>query len=324
MNCINREKLRAVEYNNKIERISKLEEELKSNLMELKNKQNELTTKAKDFEQKNSNLKDKETRLKTLVEDEKRRSNTKVQSSTRELREEVVRFKTENRTLENRVKELERLINESKSKEREVEKTQSLINETKIKNETLTQKMLEVEAKLEKSLSEQLFYKKAFENSEIKIQKLVEENNRSKSDQIHEQKDEINRLRSELMTAMQKNEYKLTNHSALPTNASLAKEIVPLRNTIMPTTTSSLRDENTLALPDDILKVPNQSNIDVFKHGKHPAGLEKKHIDINEHISMLQKEKSMFLKTKVYSDEDPIVKQLNEKIEALLKIRPEN
>ena len=77
--------------------------------MELKNKQNELTTKAKDFEQKNSNLKDKETRLKTLVEDEKRRSNTKVQSSTRELREEVVRFKTENRTLENRVKELEQL-----------------------------------------------------------------------------------------------------------------------------------------------------------------------------------------------------------------------
>ena len=39
---------------------------------------------------------------------------------------------------------------------------------------------------------------------------------------------------------------------------------------------------------------------------------------------MLQKEKSMFLKTKVYSDEDPIVKQLNEKLDALLKQRPEN
>ena len=150
-------------------------------------------------------MKDKEARLKTLVEDEKRRSNTKIQSNARELKDDVTRLKNENRTLENRVKELERMVNESKSKEREFERTRGLVNETQSKNEALMQKTVEVEAKLEHSLSEQLFYKKAFENSEIKIQKLVEENNRNKSEQILEQKDEIQRLRSELMIALQQN-----------------------------------------------------------------------------------------------------------------------
>lgn len=322
MNCINREKLRAIEYNKKIERISKLEEELKSNLTELKNKQNVITTKDKDLELKHANLKDKEARLKTLVEDEKRRSNTKIQSNARELKDDVTRLKNENRTLENRVKELERMVNESKSKEREFEKTKGLVNETQSKNEALMQKTVEVEAKLEQSLSEQLFYKKAFENSEIKIQKLVEENNRNKSEQILEQKDEIQRLRSELMIAMQQNEHKLDNQPILRPDASLSKKMAPQRDVSMPTVTSSIRNENMMRLQNDPIKVSNQSGLDVFKHGKHPAGLEKKGIDINEHIAMLQKEKSMFLKTKVYSDEDPIVKQLNEKLDALLKQRP--
>ena len=314
--------MRSIEYNQKLERISKLEEELKVNLTELKNRQNTISSKEKELEEKSVRLDNKEERLKTLVEDEKRRSNTNVQSSTKELRAEASRLKTENSTLANRVKEMEISVTESRNNEKELKKNSSLVDETKAKNEILTQKVSEIEAKLEQSSKEQLFYKKALENSEMKIQKLVEENNKNKSNQIVEQKEEIHRLRSELTLAMHKNEEKLTNLVRLgPNHATSINEVNLPRSARTMSTSSTTSDANTIIVNEDLIKRPEKSDVDAFKYGKHPATTEKKMIDINDHISMLQKEKSMFLKTKVYSEDDPIVKQLSEKIDSLMRIR---
>ena len=314
--------MRSIEYNQKLERISKLEEELKVNLTELKNRQNTISSKEKELEEKSVRLDNKEERLKTLVEDEKRRSNTNVQSSTKELRAEASRLKTENSTLANRVKEMEISVTESRNNEKELKKNSSLVDETKAKNEILTQKVSEIEAKLEQSSKEQLFYKKALENSEMKIQKLVEENNKNKSNQIVEQKEEIHRLRSELTLAMHKNEEKLTNLVRLgPNHVTSLNEVNLPRSARTMSTSSTTSDANTIIVNEDLIKRPEKSDVDAFKYGKHPATTEKKMIDINDHISMLQKEKSMFLKTKVYSEDDPIVKQLSEKIDSLMRIR---
>jgi len=317
-----REKLRGIEYNQKLERISKLEEELKVSLTELKNRQNTISSKEKELEEKSVRLGNKEERLKTLVEDEKRRSNINVQSSTKELRAEASRLKTENSTLANKVKEMEISVTESRNNEKELKKNSSLVDETKAKNEILTQKVSEIEAKLEQSLKEQLFYKKALENSEMKVQRLVEENNKNKSNQIVEQKEEIHRLRSELTLAMHKNEEKLTNLVRLgPNHATSINEVNLPRSARTMSTSSTTSDANTIIVNEDLIKRPEKSDVDAFKYGKHPATTEKKMIDINDHISMLQKEKSMFLKTKVYSEDDPIVKQLSEKIDSLMRIR---
>merc|ERR1712038_315716 len=215
--------------------------------------------------------------------------------------------------------EMEISITESGNNEKELKKNSSLVDETKAKNEILTQKVSEIEAKLEQSLKEQLFYKKALENSEMKIQKLVEENNKNKSNQIVEQKEEIHRLRSELTLAMHKNEEKLTNLVRLgPNHATSINEVNLPRSARTMSTSSTTSDANTIIVNEDLMKRPEKSDVDAFKYGKHPATTEKKMIDINEHISMLQKEKSMFLKTKVYSEDDPIVKQLSEKMDSLM------
>ena len=75
-------------------------------------------------------------------------------------------MKTENNELTKKIKELEIALAESKIHENQLRKTQHLINETKGKNDILAKKVSDVEAKLEQSLSQQLFYKKALENSE--------------------------------------------------------------------------------------------------------------------------------------------------------------
>ena len=162
----------------------------------------------------------------------------------------------------------------------------------------------------------------AFENAEIKIQQLVEENNKTKSNQIFEQKEEIQRLRSELKFATQKNEEKLANFAILGTNNQLISNTQRYSGSPMPSV-SATSSEATTVIPANIkdqaiVKSPNRNE---FKFGKHPSSIEKQYIDIHEHISMLQKEKAMFLKTKVYSEDDPIVKQLDDKIEGLLKLR---
>ena len=316
-----REKLRSIEYNNKLERISKLEEELKVNLMELKNRQNSIVSKEKELDEKSVKLKEKEERIKTIVEEEKKRSINNVHSSTKELKLEATQLKSENSALAKKIKELEISLAESKIHENQLRKTQHLINETKGKNDILAKKVADVEAKLEQSLSQQLFYKKALENSEIQNQKLIEENDRNKTHQILDQKEEIHRLRSELTLAMRKSDEKLTTIvKSAPNDLALDKH---QRDYDMNTNsiTSTISDTNTVISKNDITKKTEKSVVDIFKYGKHPGSEEKKFIDIQEQIAMLQKEKAMFLKTKVYSNDDPIVKQLSEKIDTLLEMK---
>ena len=163
MNCF-REKLRTIEYNKKLERISKLEEELKVNLTELKNRKNNIVSREKEIEEKNEKLKAKEERLKTLVEDEKRRSINNVQSSTKELKLEANSLRTENYTLKSKLGELEISLTNSKNHENQLRKNQSLIDETNSRNEILTKRISDLEAKLELSQSQQSFYKKRIKN----------------------------------------------------------------------------------------------------------------------------------------------------------------
>ena len=90
-----------------------------------------------------------------------------VQSSTKELKVEANRLKNENCTLKSKLEELELSLNNSKNHENQLRKTQSLIDETNSRNETLTKRVSDLEAKLELSLSQQSFYKKAFENERV-------------------------------------------------------------------------------------------------------------------------------------------------------------
>ena len=230
-------------------------------------------------------------------------------------------MKAENNALTKKIKQLEISLAESKIHENQLRKTQHLVDEAKGKNDILAKKVSDVEAKLEQSLSQQMFYKKALENSEIQNQKLVEENDRNKTHQILDQKEEIQRLRSELTLAMHKRDEKLTtlvksdhNHLALDKHQ---RDHDMNTNSI----TSTLSDRNTVISKNDIAKKTEKSVHDIFKYGKHPGSEEKKFIDIQEQIAMLQNEKAMFLKTKVYSNDDPIVKQLNEKIDTLLEMK---
>ena len=99
--------MRENEYNKKFIRISQLEDELKNNLEELKNKQDDIKAKEKQLEDKNFKITEREERIKVLVEDEKRRSATSIQSSTKVLRTEVAHLKDENGKLHKTLKELE-------------------------------------------------------------------------------------------------------------------------------------------------------------------------------------------------------------------------
>ena len=231
-------------------------------------------------------------------------------------------MKTENNELTKKIKELEIALAESKIHENQLRKTQHLINETKGKNDILAKKVSDVEAKLEQSLSQQLFYKKALENSENQNKKLVEENDRNKTHQILDQKEEIQRLRSELTLAMHKSDQKLTTLvKSAPNPLALDKHQhdYDMKNTN--STTPTISDTNTVISKNDIINKTEKSVVNIFKYGKHPGSEEKKFIDIQEQIAMLQNEKAMFLKTKVYSNDDPIVKQLSEKIDTLLKMK---
>ena len=325
MNCAKREKLRENEYNKKLSRISQLEEELKKNLEELKNKQEAIKAKDKNFEDKNAKINEREQRMKLLVEDEKRRSATSIQSSTKVLRTEIAHVKDENIKLEKKFKELEAYNVEAKTSAKELEKTQDLLRDSRKNNETLLRKVLEVEAKLAEGIKAESFYKNALENAEINIQKLTEENNRNKSNQITEQKEEIQRLRSELMVVSQKNEEKRANFAILGTNSQLVARTDSYNPTPIPLVSTTSSDVTTV-IPATLTKnvIEKSSNDNVFNLGKHPASSEKQYIDVKQHIAMLQKEKAMFLKTRVYNEEDPIVQQLNEKIEGLLKIRQQS
>ena len=321
MNGINREKVRENEYNIKLKRISQLEEELRSNLEELKNKQHNIEVREKDLNDKNEKMKDRETRLKTLVEDEKRRSASTMQANSKEFRKEIERLKEENRLLEQKRVDVERYEKEAKTTKKQFEDNLTLVKNVKSKNEELVQKIAELEAKSEQSLKAQDFYKTALANAEMKVQHLVEENNRNKSAQILDQKEEIQRLRSELVIVTQKNEAKLANVAMLgPQNLSSRTE--PGSITPMPSI-SSTASEATTVIPAAVHNkvAENPSNGNDFRFGKHPVSRDKQFIDLNEHISMLQKEKAMFLKTKVYTEQDPIVMQLNHKINGLLKIK---
>ena len=191
-----------------------------------------------------------------------------------------------------------------------------MIDETNSRNEILTKRISDLEAKLELSQSQQSFYKKAFENAEIQVKKLTDENDRNKSHLITDQKEEIQRLRSELTLAVHKNEEKWNNLVKSAPNQLVAEQQQLKAN--FPTVSTSSTLHSAMLMKDDIT-IQQKSPFDTFKYGNHPGSKENRTFDIHEHISLLQKEKAMFLKTKVYSNDDPIVKQLSEKIDALLQ-----
>ena len=196
--------MREQEYNMKLQRIVTLEKELKTNLDGLKKKQIDIESREKELESRNIKIKEREERLKNLVEDEKQRSDRKIQTTTKEFRAEIKELTNQNKLLSEKLKNSEGYDQESKTIRKEHEKHQSLLKNEKDQNENSTRKILELEAKLEQGLKAQLFYKTAFENAEKKIKELVEENDRNKSNQIVDQKQEIQRLRAELMVTQQR------------------------------------------------------------------------------------------------------------------------
>ena len=123
------------------------------------------------------------------------------------------------------------------------------------------------------------------------------------------------------MIVSQKNEEKMARLPILGTNNQLLAKMDSYNPTTLPMA-STISSEVTTVIPETTSKneIKKAYNGKVFNLGKHPAGVEKQYIDVKQHIEMLQKEKAMFLKTRVYNEEDPIVKQLNDKIEGLLKI----
>ena len=320
-----REKVRENDYNTKIERISQLEGELRKNLTELKDKQKNVSLREKQLEGQDTTIKEREEKLKTLVADEKRRSSINLQTNTKEFRTEILRLKDENCTLEQKCKEMQGHDEMSKNMKKELEKNQSLLNDSTNENEELKKKIAELEAKLEQALKAKAFYKTAFENSEIKIQQLTEENNRNKSNQILEQKEEIQRLRSELAITHQRNEEKLVNFARMGTNIHTAPRPESHSTTQLPSF-SDTSSEATTVIPSNVVsKVAEKAvNNNERRFGKHPGSLNAPLSDAKDQLSRLQKEKAMFLKTNVYTEEDPIVKQLNEKIEMLLQVEEQS
>ena len=124
------------------------------------------------------------------------------------------------------------------------------------------------------------------------------------------------------MIASKKNEEKVVNVSTFRPNDPLsARTESYITSPLAPA--SITPSEASTVIPANLTNkavetIPNSNGVNF---GKHPQGHEKQYIDIKDHISMLQKEKAMFLKTRVYNEQDPIVKQLNEKIEGLLSAR---
>ena len=310
--------MREQEYNMKLQRIVTLEKELKTNLDGLKKKQSDIESREKELESRNIKIKEREERLKNLVEDEKQRSDRKIQITTKEFRTEIKELTNQNKALSEKLKNLEGYDQESKTIRKEHEKHQSLLKNEKDKNENSTRKILELEAKLEQGLKAQLFYKTAFENAEKKIKELVEENDRNKSNQIVDQKQEIQRLRAELMVTQQRNEDKWKHFSTVGNIQEPSRMQHSSMSPSLPVS-ESLNDTITVLPANAAANKENaqSNNKGPLNFGTHPSGPNKPSIDIKKQLSMLEKEKAMFLKTKVYNEEDPIVIQLNEKIKSL-------
>lgn len=298
-----------------------MEGELRKNIEELKDKQQKVSLRDKQLDGQDIKMKEREEKLKTLVADEKRRSSINIQANTKEFRAEILRLKEENYRLDKNFKELQGHEEVANNAKKELGKNQLLLHDTTNENEELKKKIAELEVKLEQALKTKAFYKTAFENAEIKIQQLTEENNRNKSNQILEQKQEIQRLRSDLTIAHQRNEEKLVNFGMLGTNTPMIPR--PESQSATPMVSfSNTSSEATTVIPSNIGKkvAEKAANGNERRFGKHPGSFDAQLGDVSDHISRLQKEKAMFLKTKVYTEEDPIIKQLNDKIQGLLKI----
>ena len=268
-------------------------------------------------------MKEKEEKLKTLVEDEKKRSSMNIQALTKELRADMLRVKEEKIALEQSLEEVKGQEQENRSIKEEFGKNQSLLQNLREENEDLKKKIAELEVKLAQALKTKAFYKSAFENAEVKIQQLTEENNRNKANQILEQKQEIQRLRSELAIAHNKNEEQLVNFATMGTNYPITDRSEFRSNAPLPSASNTSSDASTV-----IPNVPNIGNkaaeitlsSNDVSFGKHPGNFDAPIGDVDKHISRLEKEREMFLNTKVYNEEDKIIKQLDEKIE-MLKVK---
>ena len=257
----------------------------------------------------------KEEKLKTLVQDEKKRSQLNLQTNTKEFQSEIIRLKDEVKACEMKYKEQEMEDQISKNVKKEMLKIERRSQDYATENEDLKRKIAELEVKLEQAIKAKTFYKTAFENAESKIQQLTEENNRNKSNQLQEQKEEILGLRSELAAVQQRNEEKLISFAAMGSNFPL---LFPSQSqpSVSPLSTTNALNEPTKVIPINAEKIEKLGSNDHTRFGSHPGRNEAQdsHADT---ISRLQSERAMFLKTKVYSADDPIIKQIDANIKSL-------
>ena len=89
-------------------------------------------------------------------------------------------------------------------------------------------------------------------------------------------------------------------------------------HSVSPLPTSNALTEPTKVIPINAEKIEKLGSNDHIRFGSHPGRYEPQdsHADT---ISRLQSERAMFLKTKVYTAEDPIIKQIDANIKSLLE-----
>ena len=301
-----------------MDRVTQLEGELRKSVGDIKLKQERISIRGQQLDAQETKIVEKENKMKTLVEDEKRRSQVHLQANTKEFRNEIMRLKDENKAWEIKYKDLDTEERMAKHIKRETGKRESTSQDYAKENEDLKKKIAELEIKLEHAVKAKTFYKTAFENAEIRIQHLTEENNRNKSNQLQEQKEEIGRLRSELASAGQRNEERLMSFAGVGTNATLLFQSQP-HHSVSPLATSNTLTQPTTVIPINTEKVEKlgSNENDHTRFGNHAGRYETQ--NSGDTISRLQSERAMFMKTNVYTEEDPIIKQLDANIKSLLE-----
>ena len=337
MNVLPREKQRCKEYDSKLEKLTELEQELRKNLQDAKVKQEAIASRETELDAQENKIKVKEEKIKTLIEEEKRRATMNLQSNTKEHRNEITCLKDELMMWKQKCSDFESQAKAWNANKAEMGKLVSINESYAAEKERFNARISELEVKLEQALKAKIMYKTGLDSAEIKIQQLTEDSNRNKEFQLQDQREEINRLRSELAVAHQRSELAnivrmnqspveslRTQHPLSQINTSLPPPALELSTgsphgvSGLPSTSTSsppspLKQNN----PDDVFSETVNNSEDPGRFGSHPGRNQGNFRTTEQNLQHLLNDRAMFLKTKVYTEKDNLIIQLDAKIKEL-------
>lgn len=278
-----REKERENTIHEKMSEIINVEKELKKALEENKAKQKLLSAREGELDAKEKKLNEREERLQNLIGSGKKPSVDKLQDKIKDLQKENEKLKQEVDQLKTKNDALKNSTSELPSLKKEVATLRS-------QNVELAKKQTVNLEKLNQAEKSSEFYQKAFEEADSLAKKLQVEKEKSVIEKMEMITKENAKLRNDMEQSREIYERKL-----LKLAGTLSKENVP----------------------SSVMMEVDDDNENTFSSTTPTTAIDTK--KIKSEIMRLKKQRELYLNTKVYNENDEIIKLIDAKLSELTK-----